>query len=306
MAFDVDALADRRRLKRRLAFWRLAAFAAAALAVVVALGRADRLPGARHVAVLSVEGVILGDPRRERAVRDLAEDDSAAALIVAIDSPGGGTFASEALYRAVRAVGETRPVVAVMQGVAASGGYMAALAADRILARESTVTGSIGVMLEATDFAGLMEKLGVASEPVRSGPLKAEPSPFRPMSPGARAAVRRLVDDVHRMFVGLVAERRALPPAEAARLADGRAYTGAMAVEEGLVDALGGLEEAVAWLEEEAGVAPGLPLREVAVAEPLGPVARLFAALVGKSLLAERLTLDGLVSLWQPPASLAP
>lgn len=306
MAFDVDALADRRRLKRRLALWRLAAFAAAALVVVVALGRAGGLPGARHVALLSIEGAIVGDPRRERAIRDLAEDDSAAALIVAIDSPGGGTFASEALYRAIRAVGETRPVVAVMNGVAASGGYMAALAADRILARESTVTGSIGVMLEATDFAGLMEKIGVASEPVRSGPLKAEPSPFRPMSPGARAAVRRLVDDVHRMFVGLVAERRALPPAEAARLADGRAYTGAMAVEEGLVDALGGLDEAVAWLEEEAGVAAGLPLREVAGAEPLDPVARLFAALVGKSLLAERLTLDGLVSVWQPAASLAP
>lgn len=302
MTIDSDALVDRRRLKRRLVLWRFLAFAAAAALIVVALGP-PQLPGARHIAVLSVNGLILDDPRRERAIRDIADDGSVAALIVDIDSPGGATFASEALYGAIRAVGETRPVIAVMNGVAASGAYMAALAADRILARESTVTGSIGVMLEATNFAGLMEKIGIENELVRSGPLKAEPNPFGPMPPDARAATRRIVARLHDMFVRMVADRRALADSEASRLADGRIYTGAMAVEAGLVDALGGLEEAVAWLEDEAGVAEGLPLAPVTVRRAGGPLDRLIALAVENSVFAERLSLDGPVSLWYPTAN---
>lgn len=307
MTPDSDALVDRRRLKRRLALWRLVAFVALAALVVVASWPLPGLPGAPRIVTLDIDGLILGDRERERAIRNLAEDASAAALILRIDSPGGATFASEALYRAVRSVGETRPVVAVMDGVAASGGYMAALAADRIFARESTVTGSIGVVLQAPDISGLMEKIGVANELVRSGPLKAEPNPFAPLSPEAREAASRVVGDLHRMFVGLVAERRALAPSEAARLADGRVFTGAAARDAGLVDSLGGVEDAVAWLETGAGVARGLPLTELSIPRQRTPLWRrlLGAALsfAGHVALRERPGLDGPLSLWQPFAT---
>lgn len=300
MARDPDLLVDRRQLKRRLAFWRLLAFAAVAAAVVAAFARLSPLPGSSYIAVVNVDGIIVGDPYRERRIRDLAHDGAVAALVVRIDSPGGTTFGSEALYEAIRTVGETRPVVAVMDGVATSGGYMAALAAERILARESTITGSIGVVFEATNFAGLMEEIGVESELVRSAPLKAEPNPFGRMSPEARDATREIVDDLHRAFVGMVAERRRLSGREAADLADGRVYTGAMAVENGLVDGLGGVDEAVAWLEDEAGVAAGLRLSEVSVRRPGGLIDRLVSAAFEKSVIAERLRLDGVVSLWHP------
>ncbi len=300
MARDPDLLVDRRQLKRRLAFWRLLAFAAAAAAVVALFARLSPLPGSSYIAVVNVDGIIVGDPYRERRIRDLARDGAVAALVVRIDSPGGTTFGSEALYEAIRTVGETRPVVAVMDGVATSGGYMAALAAERILARESTITGSIGVVFEATNFAGLMEDIGVESELVRSAPLKAEPNPFGRMSREARDATRQIVDDLHRAFVGMVAERRPLTGREAADLADGRVYTGAMAVENGLVDGLGGVDEAVAWLEDEAGVAAGLRLNEVSVRRPGGLIDRLVSAAFEKSVIAERLRLDGVVSLWHP------
>lgn len=300
MALDSDALIDRRRLKRRLAVWRLAAFVAVVALVAVAVGRAPQIPGTRHIAVLRVENLILGDPYREAAVRALVEDDKVAALLVHIDSPGGTTFASEALYRALRRVAESKPVAAVMEGVAASGGYMAALAADYIVARESTITGSIGVILEATNFVGLMEMLGIESEAIKSGPLKAEPNPLARMTPEAREMTKALVDDVHEMFVGMVAERRAISVADAQRLADGRVYSGAMAAANGLIDGLGGEDEALAWLAETHGIDRDLPRRDVEIDYPDELLDRLISKALGKSHLTERLRLDGLVSLWHP------
>jgi len=271
--------------------------------VAVAAGRAPQLSKisrSARIAVFHVDGVILSDPYRDEAVRDLVDDDRVAAMIVRIESPGGTTFGSESLYRALRAVAEVKPVVAVMDGVAASGGYMAALAADYVVARESTITGSIGVILEATNFVGLMDKLGIESESIKSGPLKAEPNPLSRMSPEARAATKALVEDVHDMFVRMVAERRQMDGARARALADGRVYTGAMAVDVGLIDGLGGVAEALTWLEEQRGIDPELPQVDVEIEYPDRLIDRLISAAFGKSHLTERLKLDGLVSVWHP------
>ena len=301
MAFDADALVDRRRLKRKLAVWRVLAIVALVAVVAVAVGRMPvTLPGQSHVAVLHVDGLIVGDPRRDDAVRAVADDNSARALLVRIDSPGGTTYGSESLYRALRVVAEVKPVVAVMDGVAASGGYMTAIAADRIYARESTITGSIGVIMEATNFVGLMDMLGIESESIKSGPLKAEPNPLSRMTPEAREAAQGLVMEIYDMFVGMVAERRGMTLADARTLADGRVYTGISAARLGLIDGLGGDAEAREWLEQAHGIAASLPERDVSIEYPEELFDRLVSSFMGKSHIRERLSLDGLVSLWHP------
>ncbi|MBL8832615.1 MAG: S49 family peptidase, partial [Rhodospirillales bacterium] len=172
-----------------------------------------------------------------------------------------------------------------------------------IVAREGTITGSIGVILQTTDVTGLLGKLGVSAEAIKSAPLKAVPSPFEPLTDAGRAATRALVDDMFDMFVGMVADRRGMDRPTALALADGRVYTGRQAKANGLVDALGGIGEARDWLGEK-GVKSSLPLREIRVwreEQLLGGLVRTAVqAALGKSYLPERLTLDGLVAVWHP------
>jgi protease-4 len=181
---------------------------------------------------------------------------------------------------------------------------MVSLGADRILARENSVTGSIGVIWQTAEFSGLMERIGVSAEAITSGPLKGKPSPFSPMTPKVRETAQQLVDTTYRWFVDLVAERRGLDRDTAASLADGRVFTGGQALDNGLVDALGGLEEARDWLAESHGVDRDLPLIEITYGEKddfLGRFASsMVSAITGKSFLSERVTLDGLTSVWHP------
>jgi protease-4 len=254
-------LVERRRLRRRVGLWRL--IAVAALAVAGAVGAWRLAPQEPYVARHAVAGVIFDDPVRDDFLRGLADDDRVLALVLRIDSPGGSVAGSEALYEAVRAVAAAKPVVAVMGEVAASGGYIAALAADRIVARGGTVTGSIGVVAEYPNVAGLLENIGVGVARVASAPLKAEPSPFREPSPEALAAQAEVVADAYRWFLALVAERRGLPADRARGLGDGRVYTGRQAVETGLIDAIGGEEAALDWLTQVRGVPAGARVRDV-------------------------------------------
>ena len=306
MAIDADTLTDRRRLKRRLMLWRTLAIVAAVALAVTALGRfggidgIGGLAGADYIARLSVTGIIVDDDRRHRLLARIASDRDAKALIVRIDSPGGTVVGGEALHASIRAVAEKKPVVAVMGQVATSAGYMVAIAGDRIFAREGTITGSIGVILQTTEVTGLLDKLGIATEAIKSGPLKAAPSPFEPMTPEVRRVTRALVADIHRMFVSLVAERRGLSGEDLRELVDGRVFTGVAAVRNRLIDAIGGEAEAKAWLSQERNIEPGLGVRDV---KPASKVDRWFGfldALDRKTMFSERLTLDGLVSVWHP------
>ena len=301
MSFDADAAVDRRRLKRRLGFWRVLAILALIAVVAVAtrhdggFGFGDR----RHIARFAVEGIIVGDRQRESALHRLADSDQVAALIIHIDSPGGTMVGGETLYRALRSVAAQKPVVAVMGEVATSAGYMIAIAADRVFSHSGTVTGSIGVIWQTANVTGLLEKIGVSTEAIKSGPLKAVPSPLEPTTSAARAVTRGLVDDGYRFFLELVAERRGLGPDRLAKLADGRVYTGRQAVANDLVDAIGGEAEAIAWLKLK-GVDPALPVRDIAIGDANRFWRELMSTLAGKTFFSERLTLDGLVSLWHP------
>ncbi len=300
MALDADHLLDRRRLKRRLTLWRALAIIGA-LALIAVLF-ADRLSGyvaGPHVARLAIHGLIIDDRERIAALRRLAEDNRARALIIRLDSPGGTTQGAEELYLALREVAERKPVVAVIGAFGASAAYLAALAADHIVARTTSLTGSIGVLVETAEFSGLLDSFGITTDTVKSGALKSEPSPLRPMSEEGRAVLAAVVEDSYQWFVALVAERRHLDRADALALADGRIFTGRQALAAGLLDALGGEAEARDWLAETSGVSLGIPTRDIAIERREGLWRLLRSA--GKTLLSERLTLDGLVSVWQPP-----
>lgn len=308
MSLDLDALLERRHLSRKVFWWRLLAVLAL---LALGLGLFYRLdPGnllernRAHVARIEINGVIAQNAYWAEQLAKVAEDDNAQALIVMINSPGGSTYGGEALYASLRAVAGEKPVVAVIGTLGASAGYMAAVAADHVVARETSLTGSIGVLFQTAEFSKLLEKIGVGAESIASGALKDEPSPIKPLSPAGREQIRRMVQETHDWFVALVAERRKLDRATVARLADGRVYSGRSALTLGLIDGLGAEAEARDWLASAHGISRALPVREIssvppssALAEMLGSTA---AGLFGKTLLAERLRLDGLVSVWHP------
>ena len=298
MALDADHILERRRYKRRLAFWRVAAVVALVVAIGAAVGRFHG--GGDYVSRLDVDGLIFDDRERDRALSELARDEGARALIVRIDSPGGTVIGGEALYRNLRTVALNKPVVAVMGGTATSAGYMTALGADHIVASPGSLTGSIGVLLQTADVTGLLEKLGVKAETVKSSPLKAQPNPLEPFTPEAREAVRSVVLDLYAMFVDMVSERRSIPRDKVLVLADGRVFTGRQALSNGLIDALGSETEARDWLAETHKIRRSLPVKDLKIVHEGEPWYDLLGSVVGKTLLSERLRLDGLISLWHP------
>ena len=300
MSLDADYVVERRRLKRRLTFWRVLGVVALVAAVVAAAGRFDLRRQQDHVAQIAIGGLILDDPARDEAMKEVADDDKVKALLVKIDTPGGTYVGGEALYESLRQVGEKKPVVAIMGTTATSAGYMSALGSDHIVARSSTLTGSIGVILQTADVTGLLDKIGIKSVVVKSGPLKAQPNPLEKFLPAARKATEAIIADYFDMFVTLVAERRSLSREQVLKLADGRVFSGRQAKKAGLVDALGAEPEARKWLSETHKIADSLPVKEVKVKHEDEPWRDLFDSMIGKVMFSERLSLDGVIALWHP------
>lgn len=302
MSLEADLLADRRRLRRRLTFWRLVAIAVffGALGIAAAMQAPGALPGGQHVLRLPVSGTITEDRRILQALDRAATDNAVRAVVVAIDSPGGTMAGGEALHAALRRIAERKPVVAVMGATAASAGYMIAMPAQRVFAREATVTGSIGVLLQSFDISELMERAGIRPLTIASGPLKDQPSLFRPLTEEGRAALDRVIQDLHSQFVDMVAAGRHMEAARVRTYADGRVFTGRQALEAGLVDAIGGEREARAWLAAERQVPESLPIRDV---QTRGTAERLVSQVTEsmmKTLLSEWLGVDAPRAVWQP------
>ena len=310
MTSEAELIVDRRRLRRKLSAWRVAAIvlaAAALLALAWSTGPFQHLES--HIARVRVDGLITGDGATIDLLKDLRAAKAVKGVIVRIDSPGGTTAGSEAIYEELRKLAGEKPVVAVMDTVAASGGYITAIAADHIVARGNTITGSIGVIFTFPEISRLLDTLGIRMEEIKSGEFKAEPSPYKPASENVRAVSNALVQDGFNWFVDLVAERRKLARAEVVRLADGRVYTGRQAVAAKLVDELGGEERAISWLEAREGFPAGLKVNDLAPAGE-GELAGLGFALgrgLAKAFGLESLgasnaipKLDGLLVLWHP------
>ncbi len=319
MAFQGDLIADRRKLRRRLTLWRVLGVVGALVGVLglgYAFGGRQMLPGsADHIARVKIQGFISGDERTLRLIKDVRESKSAKGVILQVDSPGGTVSGSEALYLALRQLATEKPTAAVVTGLAASGGYIVAAASDRIVAQQTSLVGSIGVLFQIPNVSRLLDTVGVSVESIKSSPLKAAPSGFEPTSPEAKAALEQVVKDHYDWFKGLVRERRKLNEAELANVSDGRVHTGRQGVERKLVDVIGGERQAIDWLEGERNVTKSLPVREWkrrSDSDALGlwSAASRLAMAAGFDSLATVLTraasleagtrLDGALALWQP------
>ncbi|MFN3855944.1 MAG: signal peptide peptidase SppA [Phreatobacter sp.] len=322
MSLDTDVVMDRRLLRRKLTFWRVVAISAVILAIAAAgwtVGRRTGLiPGLEHVARIEVKGVITQNAEVIRMIDRIRQNRYARALVVTIDSPGGTVAGSEALYQAIRSVAAVKPTVAVVEGQAVSGGYIAAIATDHIVSRETSLTGSIGVIVQVPNVVRLLDHLGVRVDAVRSTPLKANPSGLEPTSPEAIAALREIVADSYTWFQRIVRERRAMSEDEVRTASDGRVFAGNRALSMKLIDTIGGETEARTWLASR-GVARTLPIQRYRPSSttPTSLIGTLAAPLLeaaGLTAFAERLrttgvatqveltALDGLLAVWQPPS----
>ncbi|HVV79093.1 MAG TPA: signal peptide peptidase SppA [Pseudolabrys sp.] len=324
MTLDADAIVDRRRMRRKLTFWRVAAaiVAVAAIAVVAYItipSSAWMDTGSGYIARIKITGLIRDNQDRSEALEKLSES-PAKAVIVHLDSPGGTTAGSQQLYDSLRRLQAKKPMVVVVDGLAASGAYIAAISADHIIALDTSLVGSIGVLFQYPNFTELLKTVGVNVESIKSSPLKAAPSGFEPTSPEARAAIAAIVADSYAWFKGLVKDRRKMDDSELTKVSDGRVFTGRQAIGLKLVDAIGNEKTALAWLEQEKKIPANTPVRDVSLRPRFGELSFLHIAAwtfdaVGLSAFArriedwgavqavERLNLDGLLALWHPSGS---
>jgi protease-4 len=320
MSLETEALLDRRRLRRSMSFWR----AAAVIAVVAALGvvgfmaagdTSGSLLGKQQIARVSLEGLITENRAQLRMLQKLARDDKVAAVILFVNSPGGTTTGGEALFQAIRELAKKKPVVAQFGTIATSAAYIAGLATDHIIARGNTITGSVGVIFQWAEVSELLGKVGVKMNEIKSGPLKAEPSPFHPLEPAGRETAQKLVAESMGWFRGLVAERRKVDTAAIPGLEQGRIFSGREALTHKLIDAIGGEPEVVDYLVKDRGVVRGLKIVDWKPKKGdsfgfLGMATRGLAHMLGLPEMAgglfgddapfAALRMGGLVSVWQP------
>ena len=321
MPLDPDAIVDRRRMRRKLTFWRVGAVAIAIIAVAGfawrSLPSGGLSPSGDYIARIKVQGLIRNNQERVDALDRLARS-PARAVIVRVDTPGGTTAGAEQLYDALRRLQEKKPMVVVVDGLAASGGYIAAMAADHIIALDTSIIGSIGVLFQYPNFSDVLKTVGIQVESIRSSPLKAAPSGFEPTSPEARAAIASIVMDSYAWFKGLVQSRRKLDDGLLNSVTDGRVFTGRQAVNLKLIDSLGNEKTALEWLQREKNIPATTPVRDVPLTARFGDLSFLhmakfaletaglpgFAQRIetwGVLGAVERLNLDGLLALWHPP-----
>ncbi len=272
MNISPDYLIERKRNKSQITRWKMISLL---LIIVVAFIGGNKvfsnkelplMPGnikGNYIASIILEEVIYDNLPRVKKLEKIAENDNIKALIIHINSPGGSVVGSEMLYNAFRKIAKNKPVVVVMDSVAASGGYLIALGADYIIAHNGTITGSIGVLMEMAEITELAERMGIKFNNFKSNDLKANPSFTEKLTPEAQKAVMDNVFDVYDYFTELVAQRRNLDINFVRKIADGRIYSAKLALEYKLIDEIGNEDSAVKWLEEKRELAKDLKISEI-------------------------------------------
>jgi protease IV len=317
MTFETEAILDRRRLRRRLSLWRVLAVTAAAVALGFLLFSTAAQTGLierRQIARIAIEGVITDDRDLLKLIKKVGDDKKVEAVVLAVNSPGGTTVGGEALFEALRELAKKKPLVAQFGTISTSAAYLIALATDWIVARGNTITGSVGVIWQWPEFSGILEKLGIKVNEIKSGPLKASPSPFQPLDEPGRQAIEKMVAESQRWFLNLVRTRRMIDTSKVQGLEEGGVFSGREAHANRMIDEIGGEAEVVRYLEDKRRVPKGLKIVDWKVSRDSDwnlvrlstkAVARLtgiaaleqLAHVVSDDRLAS-LRLDGLLSIW--------
>jgi protease-4 len=318
MTFETESVLDRRRMRRRLSVWRVLAVVAGALALgLILFSSAERagLIEQKQIARITIDRLITDDRDLLRLIKKVGDSSKVAGVVVYVNSPGGTTVGGEALYEALRELAKSKPLVAQFGTVATSAAYIVGLATDQIIARGNTITGSVGVIFQWPEFSQLLEKLGIKVNEIKSGPLKANPSPFQPLDEPGKAAAEKMVAESQRWFVNLVRTRRGIDTTSVVGLEQGAVFTGRDALAHKLIDQIGGETEVVRYLEDQRSVPKGLKIidwkpsresdwslvrvatRALARATGLTALEDLGRLLSDDGRLAS-LRLDGLVSVW--------
>ncbi len=257
MTAEIDNLLDRRRLRRRLTVWRVLAVGGIVAALFAFSAAGDQLSeavGGKQIARISIEGTILESRDQLQLLKRVGDADNVKGVLVFVNSPGGTTTGGEALFGALRDLSKKKPVVAQFGTVAASAGYIVGLGADYIVSRANTITGSVGVLIQWPEVSQMLDKIGVKMNEIKSGTLKAVPSPFEPLDARGQEVTKSMIEEGFRWFLSLVETRRNIKPDQIPGLVDGRVFTGQEALGLKLVDAIGGEDEAVDWLRRTRNV----------------------------------------------------
>lgn len=302
MPFNPEILLERARLKAKLRRWRL--FAIVLLVVFGAMfaggGNIESAGfGEDYIALIEIKGMIDIDREATEAIAEIADNKYIKAVLVSVDSPGGTAVGGEVFYDALAKLKQKKPVVALFNNMATSAAYLIATPADRIFAHKATITGSIGALVQFPNVKGLTEKVGVTMNTVKTGELKGEPTPFTEMSEASRQMLQGMVDDFQVVFIATIAKDRNMSLEDVQVLADGRVFTGQQAIRNKLVDAIGGEEDAVKWLEENRKLAKGLEVFKVELKKPETDLRKLLKTLgSGTDMVSKALSFTGLLSIW--------
>ncbi len=316
---ETETVLDRRRMRRSVSLWRAAGIGGVALAIgalMFGTGSISSLSGHKQIARVTIEGTITEDRDQLKMLKDIGEDAHVSGVLLFVNSPGGTTTGGEALYEALRELSKKKPVVAQFGTIAASAAYIAGLGTDHIVARGNTITGSVGVIVQWPEFVQLMDKIGVKVNEIKSGPLKATPSPFEPLDAGGRKVAEGMVADGFQWFLSLVETRRGIKPSDVPGLVEGRIFSGREALEVKLVDQIGGEDDAVKWLKDVKNVdkdakvvdwkpdTPSMYGFKAMAGQAAGSAVSAGVRQLASQLLGDRsisnLGLDGLLSVWHP------
>lgn len=240
--------------RKRITIWRIIAFVCLVSVIFLAttnIFNTDKIKkfNNKYVARVSIKNIISSTSFLESKLKGL-EKDEVVAVILDIDSPGGEVVSSERLYSFFRNLAKKKPVVSVIKGLGTSGAYMVAMASDYIISRNTSTVGSIGVVLETEEITELADKIGIKFTNFKSSPLKASPNMFEKITPDVEMVTNQLIDDIYDYFLSIFIERRNIKAIEAQEIANGQVYTGRQALEFGLVDKIGGEEEAIEYLKD--------------------------------------------------------
>ena len=298
---------------KKMRLWRFLAFTIALIAIILlALAfttkSSIKLLNNPYIARVNIEGVIMDEADYAKKISDLKDDSNVKAVIIGVNSPGGTTIDSEILYKALRNVASKKPVVTQMTSVAASGGYIVSMAGDYIFANGNTITGSIGVIMQVPEFSGLMKNLGIGINEIRTSPLKAEPTYYRPIGEKAKENMQDMIYDAQKWFLHLVSTRRIMNESHFDKATNGGVYSGRQALKLGLVDALGDEKDVMKWLSKNHKIAKDLEIIDIYkdTEEEKSFFASLFGQIIEnilgiklKNVTPNVFAVDGMISLWQ-------